>query len=95
MEQNLQMMLFIAVIVFVAVIVIAAWLAHSRRSRRRCPICGAVWREGAIGCLRCKYSPTLPPAYVPIDDGSLYDNRPVVHSSYSGDESAPWIRRNF
>jgi hypothetical protein len=94
MDETSQLVIFTLIVILIVVVI--AWaVIHQRRSRPKCPRCGAYWQRNAIGCLNCKYSPYLPPDYVPIDDGRSIDNQPITYTQFEGDKSAPWIRRNF
>jgi len=94
MDETTQMVIF-ALIIIIVVIAITWAVIHVRGSGPRCPRCGARWQLNAIGCMRCKYSPYLPPDHVPIDDGRDLNYQPVTYTQFEGDRNAPWIRRNF
>jgi hypothetical protein len=90
-----EALLVLIVLVIIVVVIVAAALAM-RKKKSFCPSCGVQWRDGAMSCMRCKYSPFLPPAHVAIDT-SNYDYGPPrpTMDAFEGDHRDPWVRRNF
>jgi hypothetical protein len=87
----------VILVIVVVIIVVAIGAALSlRRKKSYCPQCAYEWREGSMTCLRCKYSPFLPPAHVAIDTSSSdFSPSTVTTSTFQGDHRDPWVRRNF
>ena len=90
----LDMAIILVVVIVVVVVIVAAAIKMRNGNKRFCPQCGLVWREGAMACMSCKFSPYLPPQHVAIDT-SREEFTPKVYGSFEGDMRDPWVRRNF
>ena len=88
--------MIIAIVLVVVVVAIAGAALMMRKKKIYCPSCGYRWREGAMACMSCKYSPLLPPAHVAIDTSSPdFGPSTATTTTFVGDARDPWVRRNF